>query len=126
MNAPQPLNTIALPQLAEGEINVGLAMKGTAPSHWVILLPNQAEALTWDKAASWAKEQGGELPTRQEGALIYANAKDRMETDDRYWLAEEYAGGSSCAWDQWFVYGSQDDWPKDRKARACAVRRSPI
>ena len=43
-----------------------------------------------------------------------------------YWASTQHASGSDCAWYQNFYYGYQDDWYKDDKLRARAVRRSPI
>src|SRR5690349_4507919 len=44
-------------------------------SHYVILLPGDAEDLQWDEAKAWAAERGGELPTRREQSLLFANLK---------------------------------------------------
>lgn len=113
---------IELPKLNEGEINAGLIMTtdGT-PSHWVILLPGDKDDGNWEDAGTWATEQGGELPTRTEQSLLFANAKDKFKRD-WYWSAEE--DDSEWAWSQFFRYGLQSDYLKSNDfCRARAVRR---
>ena len=113
---------IELPKLNDGEVNAGLIMNadGTA-SHWVILLPGDKEEGNWTDAAAWVAEQGGELPTRAEQSLLFANAKDKFQCD-WYWSAEE--DGSEWAWYQRFYDGYQDGGHKSSFCcRARAVRR---
>lgn len=126
MITPQSITSIALPQLNAGEINAGMLFVNDTPAHWVIVLPTQAKALNWPDAGAWAKEQGGELPTRKEGALVFANAGHHMQTDDAYWTSEPYAGHDAFAWCQWFDHGRQRSYLKSGKGRAFAVRRVTI
>ena len=109
-------------QLADGEIYAGLVLtpEGT-PSHHLVLLPGVAEDLTWQAATDWAMAQGGALPTRQEQALLYANAKAHFE-GDWYWSGEEHTNGS-YAWFQYFGNGIQLTNRKSYEGRARAVRR---
>lgn len=53
--------SITLHELAEGEIYAGILIKDGVPSHHVILLPGDAESVTWAAAVEWAESIGGEL-----------------------------------------------------------------
>jgi hypothetical protein len=128
MNAPttaSALQTLTLPALAEGEVYAGILLKDGIPTHHVILLPGEAKAVTWKKAKEWAAKQGGELPTRKEQALLFANAADKFERD-WYWSGEQHADDESSAWAQHFNYGGQYYLDTTTKLRARAVRRIPI
>ena len=117
-----------IPELNEGERYAGVIIGGITckPTHHLILLPQQPETrLTWDEALTWAASIGVELPTRQESALLYANAKDAFESE-WYWTSEEYAGNAYLAWDQYFDDGLQGGNNKDYKNRVRAIRRVPI
>lgn len=117
--------TITIPALNEGEHYAGIALKDGAPSHHLILLPGDLDDTTWAKAQAWAKAQGGELPTRQEQSLLFANAKQHFQSD-WYWSCETHASGSDYAWLQGFHDGTQLSGHKDGNGRARAVRRLPI
>lgn len=127
MNAPE-LRTISIAaatiELAPGEHYAGIAFIGKVPSHHLVLLPGD-KALPWEKAKEWAKEQDGELPTRSEQALLYANVKDEFE-GDWYWSSEQLASVPSYAWMQDFSNGGQTYGHTSFKHRARAVRRVPI
>ena len=115
---------LVIPALAAGERYAGIALDASGkPTHHVVLLPEQpAERLSWDEAMAWAASIGAELPTRQEAALLFANAKDAFEPD-WHWTSEQYAGNASGAWGQTFYDGSQDNGGKGYKGRVRAVRR---
>ena len=109
--------------LQHGEHYAGLVLDAQtgAPSHHLILLPGEAEDVTWQQAKDWAAGQRGELPTRQEQALLYANLK-REFSATWYWSVEQYS--DSYAWPQYFDGGTQDFLSdKSYEARARAVRR---
>ncbi|KVU22284.1 hypothetical protein WK65_18260 [Burkholderia ubonensis] len=91
-------------------------------SHYLILLPGEAEDLTWERAREWAGQRGGELPTRREQSLLFANLKGEFE-ETWYWSAEQHEENSGWAWYQYFGDGSQDDARQDDELRARAVRR---
>lgn len=78
--AQAPLPHITIPSLADGELWAGILLNedGT-PIHHVILLPGEAERIGWNKAIEWAKEIGGELPTRREQSLLFANLKSQFK-----------------------------------------------
>lgn len=116
--------TITLPTLAKGEIYAGILLVDGKPAHHVVLLPSDT-SLTWDKAVAWAKKQGGELPTRREQALLFANASSEFE-QRYYWSSEQHASHESFAWLQYFGGGHQFCDHKDNGYRARAVRRVAI
>ena len=109
-------------ELQPGERYAGLLLNedGT-PSHHVVLRPGDVDDLTWPAAVEWAKQAGGELPSRREQSLLFANAKSAFE-EAWYWSGEEHENGS-YAWHQDFNYGDQYDDRKSFEGRARAVRR---
>jgi hypothetical protein len=108
--------------LAAGEHYAGLALRADGtPGHHLVLLPGEAEGMTWDDAKAWAASVGGELPTRQEQALLYANCAHLFK-QEWYWSGVEHTSGSN-AWYQTFSYGAQDYDLKFNELRARAVRR---
>jgi len=115
--------------LAPGEHYAGIITgKDGEPSYHLVLLPGQADDITWDKAMEWAGKQGGEyvasLPTRREQALLYANLKEEFE-ERAYWSCEAHESESGWAWRQLFSSGDQYDTRKYVEFRARAVRRLP-
>ena len=94
-----------------------------------MLLPGQADDITWEKAMEWASKQGGDsvasLPTRREQALLYANLKEEFE-ERAYWSCEAHESESGWAWYQTFSYGSQGISNRLNELRARAVRRLVI
>ena len=113
--------------LAPGEHYAGIVLgKDGEPSYHLVLLPGQADDITWDKAMEWAGKQGGEyvasLPTRREQALLYANLKEEFE-ERAYWSCEAHESESGWAWYQNFTYGYQGITNRSNELRARAVRR---
>jgi hypothetical protein len=108
-------------QLREGELYAGVILgKDGAPDQHIALLPGETRG-TWEQANEWAASVGGELPTRREQSLLFANLQEEFE-DAWYWSGEQY--GSHNAWLQYFVNGSQDYYDfRDYSGRARAVRR---
>lgn len=84
----------------------------------VVLLPARGEGLTWQQAMDWAKEQGGELPTRSAAALIFANVQDRPQ-EGWHWTNEEYS--ALYAWRCNCYDGGQRNYYKSRGSHAIAV-----
>ena len=109
-------------ELQPGERYAGVLLNedGT-PSHHVVLLPGDAEDVTWQAALDWAKQAGGELPNRREQSLLFANAKSAFEAA-WYWSGEAHEDGS-YAWGQDFNGGGQGYDHKSYEGRARAVRR---
>ncbi len=108
---------ITFPELKEGQFNAGLILKedGT-PDYWLIGLPGELEAVKWQQAMDWAKEQGGDLPNPRELNLLHANARSQFN-DDWYWSNERY--GSNAAFSHFFTNGLQYD---DNLSIECRVR----
>ena len=117
--------------LNPGEQYAGLIVgKDGEPSYHLVLLPGEAEEITFTDANEWARRrQGGEyeasLPTRREQALLYANLKEQFQPA-WYWSSEEHASDAGYAWSQYFGYGYQDYCLQLSQLRARAVRRLPI
>jgi len=110
---------------ATGDIGLfKIVSEGGIPSHHLILMPGDIER-NWSGAMAWAAEIGGDLPSRQEQSLLFANAKQHFE-EEWYWSNTQRADGSTCAWGQYFYYGSQGYYDKSFAGRARAVRRLPI
>lgn len=98
----------------------------------VILLPNKAqERMPWKKAMGWAEGTGGQLPSRQVAALLYANAKDQFEKT-WYWTSETLDADTgdeddaSYAWSCLFSDGDQYFTHKNLEGSAVAVRLIPL
>lgn len=108
--------------LAAGERFAGSILNedGTL-SHYLILLPGEAESMSWKQACEWAEQQGGELPSRREQSLLFANLHGEFEAA-WYWSGEE-AEESGWAWSQDFYDGGQYRTRQSVKLRARAVRR---
>lgn len=115
-------------ELNEGEHYAGLSRDHeTGVWHHLVLLPGMPEKdLTWQEAIDWAKSVGGELPTRFESALLYANLRDQVYKNYWYWNATEVADVPAWAWLQNFLLGYQSYGHKDNHNRARAVRRVPV
>lgn len=120
----ETVSSITLPMLNDGEIYAGIILTDGKPSHHLILLPGD-ERKPWKDAVAWAKKQGGELPTRQEQALLYANAKEHFQRE-WYWSNETHADYPDDAWIQYFGYGDQGNDLKASAYRCRAVRRVAI
>ncbi|BBH11750.1 C-type lectin-like domain-containing protein [Chromobacterium haemolyticum] len=113
---------ITLPELQEGEKYAGLILIDGKPSHHVVLLDGDVEK-AWEDARAWAAEQGGDLPSREEQALLYANLKAEFKPE-WYWSNTQYS--RYTAYEQTFDYGTQHYHVKLNELRARAVRRLPI
>jgi len=116
------VDAVTIP-LAAGERFAGAILNedGTL-SHYLILLPGQAEDVSWTAALEWAAEHGGDLPTRREQSLLFANLKSEFESE-WYWSGERYEENSGWAWSQDFCYGGQHFSYQYYEFRARAVRR---
>ena len=109
--------------LRPGEIYAGLILgkEGQLDYH-LILLTESAIRLIWLGALAWAVSIGGDLPTRREQSLLFANCKEEFE-GYFYWSNEQHAHFSGYAWMQNFAYGNQYHYHKSDECRAKAVRR---
>ncbi|WP_124076713.1 DUF1566 domain-containing protein [Burkholderia gladioli] len=116
---------IQLPELAEGEIYLCGFVSANGDVTHTILLPGDSDDASWEDQVSWAKSIGGELPTRVEQALLWANCRESFQKD-LYWSAEVYGSSLGWAWCQNFSNGGQGTVRKHSKFRARAVRRLSI
>ena len=123
--SPQQLTAgpVIVPPLADGEHWAGIVSLGTQLHH-VILLPGEFRG-AWKDAMTWAKEQGGELPSLLEQKLLSTNLRDKFKPE-WHWSCEQHASDESFAWMQDFISGFQYYGHKASNTRARAVRRLPI
>lgn len=96
----------------------------------VLLDARPTEDLNWSAALAWAKEAGGELPTRPVAALLFAAVKDLLQPR-WHWTSDEERdeddeGDASFAWLCHFGYGNQNYNDKSYEGRALAVRMIPL
>lgn len=109
----------------QGGIYAGVSRgEDSAPdAHIVFLDAIPDEELNWEDAVKWAEGlgNGARLPTRFESALLYANVRDKIETNSWYWTGTQYSDG--YAFLQYFYDGYQDSNGKSYEGRARAVRR---
>lgn len=113
----------ALPKLGEdleGGTFAGLTTKPDGTHCAVILLPDAATKLTWQKAKAWATKQDSELPSRPVAAMLFANVKARL-TPAWHWTSEEE--DASYAWGCYFSSGQLGCLLKSYEGSAVAVRR---
>ena len=114
----------ALPKIGsafQGGIYAGLTTgKDGAPYTLILLADKPAKDLPWKKAMAWAKDLEADLPNRVEGALLFANLKDRLDPT-WHWLNEEHS--ASYAWVCYFTYGYQYYGHESDEGSAVAVRR---
>ena len=108
----------------EGGIFAGVVTCKDGVHRAVIRLPENGTDLTWKKALTWAKKQGGELPTRPVAAMLFANVKATLPSG-WHWTSEE--DGASYAWYCYFYYGIQFYGTlKSYECGAVAVRLIPL
>ena len=91
-------------------------------AHLVLMAARPDTQLNWQDAMEWAKSTGGDLPNRQEQALLYANCKTHLNPD-WHWSSETDADDASYAWHCHFGNGTQYDNHKSYEGCAVAVRR---
>jgi hypothetical protein len=112
--------------LAAGEEYAGIIIgKNGDQDYHLILLPGEIERASWNKAMDWAKSGIGQLPTRCEQSLLFANLPEHFKAA-WYWSGEQLASDAGFAWHQHFYYGYQTSVHKSFEGRARAVRRLPI
>jgi hypothetical protein len=113
-------------KLTHGETYSGVLLgKDMAASHHLILIGDAAENINWVYAQAWALTVGGELPTRREQALLYANLKEEFKLN-YYWSCEQHATESGYAWTRHFGHCGEGDISKSYQRQARAVRRIPV
>jgi hypothetical protein len=110
--------------LKPGEIYAGiiLGQNGENDYHLVVLPGRDNKRMNWSTAMKAAKADGGDLPTRRELRVLWANVKHLFQ-DAWYWSNEQNAGYADGAWIQDFTDGYQLSFHKSNEYRARAVRR---
>lgn len=109
--------------LRDGELYAGLIVgKNGAPDHHLVLLPDEVVEVGWNNAMLWAESAGGQLPTRRELALLFANLREHFERL-WYWSCEPQEPGSHLVWGQNFTSGIQTMYGRPYRGRARAVHR---
>ena len=112
--------------LSDGEHYAGLILgKDGMPDHHLVLLPGEAEEVSWPLARDWAVAAGGDLPTRRELALLYANLREHFQRV-WYWSSEPQEPRAQLVWGQIFTSGIQTMYGRPFRGRARAVRRLVI
>ena len=96
---------------------------GDLDAHIVLLDAVPEKDMDWPDAVKWADGlgNGARLPTRFESALLYANLRDKLDTNCWHWTGTQYSADSAFV--QYFYNGSQFNYIKKFQARARAVRR---
>jgi len=123
----KPATLTSLPAIGttwNGGIYAGLSLENEKPVA-LVLLPGDLDDGPWDDAVSWAKKQGGVLPSRIDQLVLLQNLKSEFKPD-WYWSGAPDAGDESYAWCQDFTSGTQSNDRKYTKLRARAVRRVAI
>jgi hypothetical protein len=109
--------------LKEGEAYAGLILgkDGEADYH-LVLLADDVSDVSWPTAREWAGSQDGDLPTRRELALLFANQREHF---DRvwYWSSEQHDTRPQLVWGQNFASGIQTVYGRPFRGHARAVRR---
>ena len=109
----------------QGGIYAGVArgFDGEPDGHIILLDDTPGKDLNWADALKWAEGlgDGARLPTRFESALLYANVRDQLVTDEWHWTSTQLSAGR--AWMQIFYNGNQINDVKYGPCRARAVRR---
>ena len=110
--------------LQPGEHYAGAVLDGDGKiKHHLVLMAARPDGnLNWDDAMAWAQKIGGQLPDRQEQALLYANCKPHLKPV-WHWSCQEHEDDASYAWGCFFLDGYQDDYRKSAECAAVAVRR---
>lgn len=117
---------IAIPALRKGEHYAGLILTERGkPDYHLIVMSEKLGSANWQASMDWAKQNGGDLPSRRDLNLEYANAKHLLQSA-YYWSNETHASDPSYAWMQHFGNGDQDCSRKGNDYRARAVRRVKV
>ena len=102
-HAPLPSTAYrTLPQhggALEGGLYAGATIYDNDPFE-LILLPGEFNG-SWSDAVAWAKQQGGELPSRLDALVLFKYLKAEFKPE-WYWTSEPYAGFADYAWVQYF------------------------
>ncbi len=95
-------------------------------SHLVMLNARATGRLNHSNALQWAEslQAGSRLPTKKEGALLFANLRAELAEERWIWLQPQ--SSASTAWYQLFYYGNQGYDDLEAKGGVRAVLRLPL
>lgn len=113
----------ALGEALDGGIFAGITTTKEGVHVAVVLLPARGEDLNWQAAQEWAKDAGGELPSRPVAALLFAHVKKHL-LGGWHWTSE--SEGASWAWSCDFYDGYQFNDDRSAELSAVAVRQIPL
>ena len=113
----------------QGGIYAGLARgeNGQPDYHLVLAMTKPQQKFTWEAAKAFAQRVTVEghlhftLPNRTESALLFANLRDKFDTNYWCWTGTEHSAGR--AFGQSFYSGTQYDYTVTTEAPARFVRR---
>ena len=108
-----------------GGTYAGVTVRNNRPMA-LIVLPGEESTIKWRAASGWAEKQGGELPSRVDGLVLYQNLREQFNKDGWYWTDTVHPGDADFAFLQDFAYGHQYNVHKGYAYRARAVRRVAI
>jgi hypothetical protein len=111
-------------ELQPGEHYAGtmLDASGQVLHHLVLMAQRPDSKLNWQAATDWAESIDGDLPTRQEQSLLFANCKPHLKPE-WHWSSETYEDDASYAWNCYFGNGYIYYHRKSYEGSAVAVRR---
>ncbi|WP_056439295.1 helix-turn-helix domain-containing protein [Massilia sp. Root335] len=117
---PRPDFPFDMSYLQTGEQYVGIVPDAGIYRH-LILLPAEAQFVTWNQARVFAAAAGGVLPDFDDFDLLEKNFPERLHDEDSYWSSEllnQKEAFYVCFGD----YGHRDVDSVDSLTRACVVR----
>ncbi|VVD74392.1 hypothetical protein PHO31112_00756 [Pandoraea horticolens] len=134
---PETISLATVPPLrAElaGGTFLGVTTRKDGTHCAVILLPNKAtEQRNWQACVDWAREAGGELPTRSVFHLLRLSAtKEELAEGGWYYTADLLSDDTgdeddaAYAWLCYPGYGHTDNLHKSYEGLAVAVRLIPL
>ncbi|BEP93253.1 hypothetical protein GmRootA79_16370 [Acidovorax sp. A79] len=124
---PSPSAHACTPHLPDGARHAGTVLdEAGQPQHRLILLAARPDKrMNWQDAKAWATSVGGDLPSPQEQALLFANCRDALPKA-WCWSNKTHEQDASYAWCCAFYDGHQDYGHKSYEGSAVAVRRLPL
>lgn len=111
-------------ELQPGEHYAGAVLdaSGQVLHHLVLMSQRSDRKLTWQAACDWAESLGGDLPTRQEQSMLFANCRPHLKPE-WHWSSETHEDDASYAWHCHFYHGGITNLHKCYEGSAVAVRR---
>jgi hypothetical protein len=112
--------------LKKGELYAGIILgKDGEPDYHLILLAREEVYANWEAAKHFASTVGGELPTRREQYVLFANLREEFK-GHYYWTGDLRSSNSDFAWCHNFYGGGESNYSKHIMLKARAIRRVVI